>query len=136
MMFACTLLQDTWMKRMIAMAKRVEKEVPDFRKRMMALRNESQENALMLLLEAEQVRAEETAPDLEMIEMIEINPTRVQLLVKNKARPSDGRGGPSAKSYATDLGISSVWDHIAECKKTRRSRSKGGTLRKKSNGKE
>jgi hypothetical protein len=111
MMFACTLLQGGWMTRMLNAAKKAESHCPELRKRMLALRNSNRENALMILIEAEQVRSQEIADDEGSDEPVLLT-KRIQQLVTHGAVPSDARGGPSAKSYAIQLGETTLWDKI------------------------
>lgn len=117
-MFACTLLQGTWLTRILNAAKKAEARCPELRKRMLALRNSNRENALMILIEAEQVRAQEIADDEGSDEPVMLT-RRIQQLVTHGAVPSDARGGISAKTYATQLGETTLWDKI-DCRTTKK----------------
>jgi|LauGreDrversion4_2_1035121.scaffolds.fasta_scaffold00962_6 hypothetical protein len=131
-MFACTLLQDGWITRILTMAEHAEAECPNLRKRMLALRNEDGHNALILLFEAEQVEAQ-TIADEEDTD-VKIDKTKLRKLVMNGASPTDGEGGPSAKMFAAELGEPNVFKGM-KCSspksRTKKKRSSQGKSNRK-----
>ena len=132
-MFACSLLKSSWINSILKLAKQVEEEELHVRKNMLALRNYSRETALMILIEAEHVRAEEGMEEEAEERDVELNLKHIQKLVDNGANPNDAHGGPSAKTYALELGVSNIWDNLKHSKpKTKKGNKKarGGTLRK------
>jgi len=108
LMYIVMFLRPSWIRRMMTLVRRLDDKV---RERILNARNGNKESVLMLLLEAEQVEAEETGRPL--------STKNIRLLMMNGARPDDDTGGKSALQFVKDMDMD-----IVLCGLGRKTRSK------------
>ena len=95
LMYTVLFLRPSWIRRVVALVRRT-----DICERILNARNGNKESVLMLLLEAEQVNAEETGRPMYT--------GNIRLLMVNGARPDDDTGGKSALQYVKDMDMDIV----------------------------